>query len=120
MSPQEGHDAAPGRPGSQSGPGPPVPRTPADPNVKIESLGKQTIEGVVADGTRTTMTIPAGEIGNEQPLQVVTETWYSSELQAVVLSKRTDPRSGEHVTRMTNITRAEPSRSLFEVPPISK
>ncbi len=87
-----------------------------NPNVKVETLGKQTIEGVVAEGRRTTMTIPAGEIGNEQPIQVVTETWYSPELQAVVLSKRTDPRSGEHITRMTNLTRAEPSRSLFEVP----
>ncbi len=87
-----------------------------NPNVKTESLGKQTIEGVVAEGTRTTMTIPAGEMGNEQPLQVVSETWYSPELQAVVLSKRTDPRSGEHTTRMTNLTRSEPSRSLFEVP----
>ncbi len=87
-----------------------------NPNVKVESLGKQTVEGVVADGTRTTMTIPAGEVGNEQAMQVVSEVWYSAELQAVVLSKRTDPRSGEHITRMTNVTRAEPARSLFEVP----
>ncbi|HYG81824.1 MAG TPA: hypothetical protein VD861_15610, partial [Pyrinomonadaceae bacterium] len=42
-----------------------------------ESLGKQTIEGVVAEGTRTTMTIPAGKIGNEQPIQIVSEKWYS-------------------------------------------
>jgi hypothetical protein len=87
-----------------------------NPNVKTESLGKQTIEGVVAEGTRTTMTIPAGEIGNEQPIQVVSETWYSPELQAVVLSKRTDPRSGEHTSRLTNLTRTEPSHALFEVP----
>jgi hypothetical protein len=87
-----------------------------NPNVKTESLGKQTIEGVVAEGTRTTMTIPAGEMGNEQPIQVVSETWYSPELQTVVLSKRTDPRSGEHTTRLANLTRAEPARSLFDVP----
>src|SRR5579883_3290627 len=47
------------------------------PNIKSESLGRQTIEGVAADGTRTTLTIPAGQIGNEQPIQVVTERWYS-------------------------------------------
>jgi hypothetical protein len=88
----------------------------ANENVKTDSLGRQTIEGVPADGTRVTMTIPAGQIGNEQPLQVVTESWYSPDLQTVVLLKRTDPRMGETVTRVTNISRAEPSRTLFEVP----
>jgi hypothetical protein len=85
-------------------------------NVRTESLGRQIVEGVQADGTRTTMTISAGEIGNENPIQVVTETWYSPELQTYVLSKRSDPRSGESTTRYTNISRAEPSRILFEPP----
>jgi hypothetical protein len=87
-----------------------------DQNVKTESLGKQTIEGVPADGTRTTLTIPAGQMGNEQPIQIVTETWYSSDLQAMVLSKHSDPRNGETVTKMTNVSRSEPSRMLFEAP----
>lgn len=81
-----------------------------------ESLGKQTIEGVVADGTRTTVTIPAGEIGNEQPIQIVWEKWYSPELQTVVMSKHSDPFVGETVYRLTNILRGEPARTLFEVP----
>ena len=85
-------------------------------NVKTESLGRQTIEGVVVDGTRTTVTIPAGQIGNEQPIQVVTERWYSPELQTVVLSKRSDPRSGDTTTRLANISRSEPSHLLFELP----
>ncbi len=84
--------------------------------VKTESLGRQTIEGIPADGTRTTRTIPAGQIGNEQPLQIVTETWYSPDLQMVLLSKRSDPRSGDTVTRLSNISRAEPPRTLFEAP----
>ncbi len=84
--------------------------------MKTESLGRQTVEGVAADGTRTTMTIPAGQIGNEQPIVVVTETWYSPDLQGVVMQKRTDPRMGDTVMRMTNITHAEPARTLFEVP----
>src|SRR5829696_88898 len=33
-----------------------------------EQLGKQTIEGIEAEGTRTTITIPAGEIGNERAI----------------------------------------------------
>jgi len=87
-----------------------------DPNVKTESLGRQLIEGVPADGTRTTMTIPAGRIGNDQPIQIINETWYSPELQTTVLSKRTDPRSGETTFKLTNISRAEPPRTLFDVP----
>ena len=85
-------------------------------NVKTESLGRQTIEGVLADGTRTTLTIPAGQMGNEQPIQVVTERWFSPDLQTVVLSKRSDPRTGETVTRLSNINRSEPSSTLFQVP----
>ncbi|HEV7373702.1 MAG TPA: hypothetical protein VGN95_03225 [Pyrinomonadaceae bacterium] len=81
-----------------------------------ESLGKQTIEGVVADGTRTTVTIPAGEVGNEQPIQIVWEKWYSPELQTVVMSKHNDPFVGDTIYRLTNIVRGEPSRTLFEVP----
>ena len=84
--------------------------------VKTESLGSKTIEGVVADGTRTTITIPAGQLGNEQPLQTVIESWYSPDLQTVVYSKRDDPRNGETITRYTNISRGEPAHSLFEVP----
>lgn len=85
-------------------------------NRKTESLGKQVIEGVEAEGTRTTTTIPAGEIGNEQPINIVWEKWYSPELQTVVMSKHSDPLVGETIYRLTNITRGEPARSLFEVP----
>jgi hypothetical protein len=79
-------------------------------------LGRQTIEGVPADGTRTTMTIAAGQLGNERPIQIVTERWYSPDLQTVVLSKLTDPRSGETVSKLSNISRNEPPSSLFEPP----
>ena len=87
-------------------------------NIKTESLslGRQTIEGVPADGTRTTMTIAAGQLGNERPIQIVTERWYSPDLQTVVLSKLTDPRSGETVSKLSNISRSEPPSSLFEPP----
>ena len=85
-------------------------------NVKTESLGKQTIEGVSADGTRSIRTIPAGEIGNEQPINIVSESWYSAELQTVVMSRHSDPRFGESSYRLTNINRTEPAASLFQVP----
>jgi hypothetical protein len=85
-------------------------------NIKTESLGRQTIEGVPADGTRTTMTIAAGQWGNEQPIQIVTERWYSPDLQTVVLSRHTDPRMGETVSKLANVSRSEPPSSLFEPP----
>jgi hypothetical protein len=81
-----------------------------------EQLGKQLIEGVEAEGTRTTITIPAGEIGNERPIQIVSERWYSPELQLVVMTRHSDPRSGETTYKLTNINRSEPAKSLFEVP----
>ncbi|HEY1403787.1 MAG TPA: hypothetical protein VGB05_06655, partial [Pyrinomonadaceae bacterium] len=81
-----------------------------------ESLGKQMIEGVEAEGTRTTITFPAGMMGNERPINIVSERWYSAELQTVVLTKHSDPRFGETSYRLTNINRSEPSRTLFEVP----
>jgi hypothetical protein len=82
-----------------------------------EDLGSQTIEGVVVNGERTTHTIPAGQIGNERPITIVTEVWTSPDLKTVVYSKRNDPRMGEQTFRLTNIVRSEPSPSLFTVPP---
>lgn len=84
--------------------------------VRTESLGKRAIEGVEAEGTRATITVPVGRIGNDRPLEVVSERWYSPELQLVILSKHTDPFSGENVYRLTNIKRDEPTLTLFEVP----
>lgn len=81
-----------------------------------EQLGKQSIEGVEAEGTRTTVTIPAGEIGNERPIEIVSERWYSPELQLVVMTRHSDPRFGETTYKLTNINRTEPAKSLFEVP----
>jgi hypothetical protein len=82
----------------------------------VESLGTQFMEGVVVEGTRTTVTIPAGQIGNELPIHIVSERWHSPELKALVMSRQADPRFGETTYRLTNIARAEPSPQLFEIP----
>jgi hypothetical protein len=82
----------------------------------VEHLGTQSMEGVSAEGTRTTVTIPAGQIGNAQPLVTVTERWYSPELQVTVMNKRTDPRTGTTTYKLTNINRSEPPPTMFEVP----
>jgi hypothetical protein len=84
--------------------------------LKTESLGTQVVNGVNADGTRTTHTIAAGEIGNDKPIQVVSERWYSPDLQTVVKSTRSDPRFGTTTFSLTNIQKAEPAAALFTVP----
>src|SRR5712671_7707432 len=86
-------------------------------DAKTESLGVQTMEGVYVEGKRTTTTIPAGQIGNVQPIESVSEVWFSPDLQMVVMSKHSDPRFGETTYQLTGIQRAEPDHSLFEVPP---
>jgi hypothetical protein len=81
-----------------------------------DDLGQQQIEGVTATGTRTTTVIPAGTIGNEQPITIVSEQWFSTDLDVLVLTRHSDPRAGETTYRLTNISRSEPDRSLFQVP----
>ena len=85
-------------------------------NVVTENLGQQSLEGVNATGSRSTTTIPAGAIGNVQPIKIVVEQWFSSELQVLVMTKHSDPRSGETTYRLQSIVRAEPDRSLFTLP----
>jgi len=80
-------------------------------------LGKEASpRGMIVQGTRVTRTIPAGRIGNEKPITIVRESWYSNDLQMVVMSKRSDPWSGDTTYTLTNIQRTEPSASLFAVP----
>jgi hypothetical protein len=87
-----------------------------DPAPTSENLGDQTIEGIHATGTRMMTTIPAGGMGNEKPIQVTSERWYSPELKAAILTKHTDPWAGELKTQLTNVNSAEPDSSLFQVP----
>ncbi len=85
-------------------------------NLKKEDLGARVIAGVSVQGTRLTRTIPAGQIGNEKTIIVVHETWFSNDLQMVVMSKRSNPWGGETTYTLTNIQRTEPTAALFAVP----
>jgi hypothetical protein len=86
------------------------------PTPQREKLPAQTIEGVLAEGTRTTLIIPAGEFDNEQPMTIIHEEWYAPELQMIVLMKHNDPRFGETTFRLTNIMRGDPAGDLFQLP----
>jgi hypothetical protein len=87
------------------------------PQMSDEKLGTQTIEGVIAEGTRYTMTWPVNSQGNDRPISAVSEIWTSPELKVTILSKSNDPRSGESIQKLINISRDEPSASLFQPPP---
>ena len=80
------------------------------------SLGTRDFDGVKAEGRSTTWTIPAGEIGNRAPINIVSESWYSPELQITVYSRNADPRTGESLYRLAGIKRGEPGAELFKVP----
>jgi hypothetical protein len=86
------------------------------PNFKNEDLGEQVMEGVKARGNRQTSVIEAGVIGNDRPLNTVSERWTSDELQTEVMTRRSDPRTGEMTFRLVNISRGEQPAYLFQPP----
>jgi hypothetical protein len=86
-------------------------------DVRTETLPSQLLEGIRVEGTRTTTVISAGSMGNALPIEIISERWYSRDLQVVMMTRRSDPRFGETVYRLTNVVRAEPPADLFRVPP---
>lgn len=95
---------------------PPPPPPPAPPQPLEEALGTRDIDGLTATGTKATMRIPTGQIGNDRPIEIVEERWESPELHLLLYSRRRDPRTSEVEYRLSNITRAEPAPDLFTVP----
>jgi hypothetical protein len=79
-------------------------------------LGMRDFDGVKAEGKSTVWTIPAGEIGNRNAINITSETWYSPDLQVTVMSRYNDPRTGESVYRLAGIQRSEPAPDLFKAP----
>lgn len=84
---------------------------------RTEDLGTMEIEGFTVKGTRHTRTIPAGQIGNDQPITSVQEVWVAPALKITLLTKNDDPQSGERITKLVNIRTTEPDPSLFQIPP---
>lgn len=85
-------------------------------NASVKDLGSKDIDGVKAQGKLRSYDIPAGEIGNKNPIIVSTETWYSPELQVTMYSKHSDPRNGERIYRLASLKRDEPAAALFAIP----
>ena len=87
------------------------------PEVSSESLGTNTIQGVFVEGRLTKITYPTGMFGNDRPIVSTSESWYSPELKLMVLTKSSDPRSGEMTRTLSDLNRAEPDPALFQIPP---
>jgi hypothetical protein len=90
---------------------------PMQPRFSHESLGTQSIDGVIAEGTRNTTTYPVGMMGNDREFSVVSESWMSPDLKIQILSKSNDPRNGESTFRIQDLSRTLPDAGLFTVPP---
>ena len=86
------------------------------PETSKENIGTDAIEGLPVRGVRVTQTYPTGALGNDRPLAVVTEYWYSEALKINLLTKRTDPRYGVQTVRVTELVRQEPDAALFAIP----
>jgi hypothetical protein len=80
------------------------------------SLGKNSMSGLDVTGTRETTTYYAGVFGNQKPLTVVKEFWYSPQLDVNLSVHRSDPRFGVQDFTVTNINLSEPEPSLFLMP----
>jgi hypothetical protein len=114
-------------PGAFTAPLAPLPPMPGLQTMRFEStarlgkgvttgLGTKEFDGVRAEGKSTVWTIPAGEIGNRDPIRVTSESWYAPELQVTVYSRHSDPRTGESIYRLAGIRRVEPAFALFRAP----
>ena len=87
------------------------------PQFKTEDLGTQTMEGVIVQGRRTTVTYPAGSMGNDRDITNVSEIWSNKDLRLMILQVHSDPRNGESTTKLANLSRTQPDPNLFLPPP---
>mgnify|MGYP000104824976 CR=1 FL=1 len=82
----------------------------------VSPLGARDVEGLRANGERTTWTIEAGKIGNEKPIVITREVWTSPDLMITISSRDFDPRTGETNYRLKGVKRGEPDATLMRVP----
>jgi len=86
------------------------------PNLTVEDLGTQVVNGISAQGVRTTSVTPIGTIGNDRELKNTVERWVSTDLHVLVKSVTTNSQSGATTYELTNLILGPPDPTLFEVP----
>jgi len=82
-----------------------------------EQLGQQSMDGVMVTGVRTTTVIPAGAVGNDQPITRTREIWTAPDLQLAVRQIYIDPRTGTRTVELENLSRENPPTTAFQPPP---
>jgi len=85
-------------------------------SIKNQKLGTKEFDGINAWGRRTLHIYPAGMFGNPVSFASLDECWYEERMGVDVLRRRSDPRSGEQVTELINLTRTEPDPAIFQPP----
>lgn len=84
-------------------------------NLSRENLGANVIDGLNVNGTRETVTINPGVVGNSQALSLTKEFWYSPDLEVNLSVTRQDPREGTITIHVVDLSR-DPDASMFRVP----
>jgi hypothetical protein len=92
-------------------------KKPTGETITVESLGVQTISGVVANGIRRTTVWPVGSArGNDKPITAVNEIW-TAQIEGVMLLEKNSQSDGSASTvTLKNFNTREPDPSLFKVP----
>lgn len=103
-------------PPAKTGTSQPSFRAHSNANVTTQDLGSNTVNSIFVQGTQTTRTIPAGQMGNTAAIQITTTRWHSPDLNVDISTETNDPQHGKSTTSLTNINRGEPISTLFEVP----
>jgi hypothetical protein len=83
---------------------------------KTEDLDPLVIEGLEVHGHRTTTVIPAGQIGNDQPLVSTTEVWFSPLVGRPLRQITDDPRMGRSTTEVVKLDLSDPPPETFQPP----
>ncbi|MGI8992518.1 MAG: energy transducer TonB [Bryobacteraceae bacterium] len=89
---------------------------PVRPVIQRDDLGVSSIEGLIVHGFRQSRTIPEGAAGNNRPITITDEYWYSDELHMNITLKHTDPQHGTQLVTLTQVSRGEPDEKMFKVP----
>ena len=82
----------------------------------VEDLGKKDIEGLETIGFRETTTVNPGVFGNDQPMIIIREFWYSPQLGINLISLLDSPQSGKQQFTVTHVSTAEPDPHFFTLP----
>jgi len=84
--------------------------------MQVDDLGLETIQGTGTHGYRTTITYNPGTMGNDAPMVITREFWFSLDLGIDLSSMVDNPQSGKQLFTVKELSTSEPDPALFKVP----